>query len=69
MSLEAINEIPVSIKKCGRCGNQKPLTVENFYVLRPSASHPKGGWQAHCKSCWKDINKANKRRRALAYSR
>jgi len=56
------------VKTCTKCNAEKTLDESNFYVLRPSASHPNGGWQAHCRECWKQINSNNKRRRAMMYS-
>lgn len=58
----------VKFKTCSRCGQAKTLTTDNFYILRPTTTHPNGGWQAHCKDCWREVNRANKKRRAIAYA-
>lgn len=49
-------------KICPKCLIAKELTEENFYVARPREGHNKVGWQSGCKDCWKQINKANKKR-------
>lgn len=50
-------------KLCTKCGLIKQLTEVNWYKARPTASHPKGGWQSHCRECWKIVNSSNKQRR------
>ena len=49
-------------KLCTRCGNTYPLTTEYFYPAR-KLDRNKITWQSYCKSCWVDINLANKTRR------
>ena len=49
-------------KLCTKCGKEKPLNEDNFYPARPTATHKKGGWQSHCKECWRTINRLNKSR-------
>lgn len=55
-------------KMCGRCKEEKALSEANFYPARPTATHPKGGWQSHCKVCWKVINKANREIRKARFT-
>lgn len=50
----------IEVKTCSKCLVPKPLTEEFFYRARPTATHKKGGWQSHCRTCWKGINKLNK---------
>lgn len=51
-------------KICTKCGEEKELNTGNFYPARPREGHKKEGWQSYCKTCWTDINKANKRKMA-----
>jgi len=48
-------------KRCNKCAVLKPATPEFFYVQRARDGH-KEGWESHCRECWKEINKANKKR-------
>lgn len=49
-------------KVCPKCGKEKTLTEDNFYLARPRMGHKKAGWQSYCKACWKQINLNNKLR-------
>jgi hypothetical protein len=49
------------MQRCNRCEIEKPLTEEFFYVLKARKKHPTDGWQSHCKECWQEINRENKK--------
>lgn len=55
----------LEVRVCKRCGQEKQLTAEFWYVQRARDGHPKGGWQSHCRECWRQINKHNKQKRKL----
>lgn len=45
---------------CPKCGEEKELSEEYFYLARPRVGHKKQGWQSYCRECWKIINRDNK---------
>jgi hypothetical protein len=52
----------IPMQRCNRCNLEKPLTEEFFYALKARKKHPTDTWQSHCKECWREINKENKKK-------
>lgn len=60
--LDEILKVIDEYKQCTKCWEFKPLTEEYWYKARPREGHKKEGWQSYCRDCWKEINRANKKR-------